>query len=151
MYIFTLVSPLYGTIYFSCLIMCLNEKSKWELKSWILFPKIYWSASVSRTVHSKMKHVVYTLSIVGLVNIFLLYLFIYLFIYYFLYFSNAHKGWIYLMKNTVKAVILWNILTIFYCSKFKCNLFSWIFNIITPVFSVTWSSRNHSNIQYIFF
>ncbi len=33
---------------------------------------------------------------------------------------------------------------------FKYNLFlwcaSWIFSIITPVFSVTWSFRNHSNI-----
>ncbi len=33
---------------------------------------------------------------------------------------------------------------------FKCNLFLWfqskIFSIITPVFSVTWSFRNHSNV-----
>ncbi len=31
----------------------------------------------------------------------------------------------------------------------KCNLFlmqSWIFSIITPVFSATWSFRNHSNM-----
>jgi len=32
----------------------------------------------------------------------------------------------------------------------KCNLFlwwhTWIFSIITPVFGVTWSFRNHSNV-----
>ncbi len=28
---------------------------------------------------------------------------------------------------------------------------SWIFSIITPVFSVTWSFRNHFNIQYTHF
>jgi len=34
---------------------------------------------------------------------------------------------------------------------FKSILFlwwqSWIFSIITPVFSVTWSFRDHSNVQ----
>ncbi len=44
----------------------------------------------------------------------------------------------------------------YYCSLntflyiLKCNFFlwwqSWIFSIITPVFSVTWSFRNHSNM-----
>ncbi len=44
-----------------------------------------------------------------------------------------------------RTVILWHIITIL-----KSNLFlwwqSWIFSIITPVFSVTWSFRNHSNM-----
>ncbi len=36
-------------------------------------------------------------------------------------------------KNTIKSVI-------YFCDQ------SWIFSIITPVFSVTWSFRNHSNM-----
>ncbi len=28
----------------------------------------------------------------------------------------------------------------------KCNLFLWLFSIITPVFRVTWSFRNYSNM-----
>ncbi len=55
-----------------------------------------------------------------------------------------------------KIVVLWNIFTVekkcflFYYS-IKCNLFvwwqSWIFSSwITPVFSITWSLRNHSNV-----
>ncbi len=55
--------------------------------------------------------------------------------------SYAHQGCIYLIKNTVKTVILWNIITI----QNNCFLFeyilkmhfipvmqSWIFSIINP-------------------
>ncbi len=41
------------------------------------------------------------------------------------------------LKNTVKTVILWNISVMRSC----------IFSIITPVFGVTWSFRNHANMQ----
>jgi len=37
-------------------------------------------------------------------------------------------------------------ITVFYLSFLNRN-FSWIFSIITPVFSVTWSFRNHSNVM----
>ncbi len=50
--------------------------------------------------------------------------------------SSAHQGSIYSIKNTVKTVIL----------LFIPVKQSWIFSIITPVFSVTWSFRNHSNM-----
>jgi len=49
-----------------------------------------------------------------------------------------------------KHQILWNTIEIWnncFLCYFKCNLFMWccIFSIITPVFSVTWPFRNHSN------
>ncbi len=57
-----------------------------------------------------------------------------------------------------KTIILWNIITIlnicFLCEYiFKLNLFLWckaefLISIITPVFSVTWSFRNHSNVLW---
>ncbi len=63
--------------------------------------------------------------------------------------SSVHQACIYLIKNTAKAVILWNIFTILNNSflfeyNFKLIYFcdqSSIFSIITPVFSVTWSSE----------
>ncbi len=69
--------------------------------------------------------------------------------------SSAHQGCIYLIKNTGKTVKLWNI---FYNLKelfsvwisvkmqFIAVLKSCIFSIITPVFSVTWFLKNHSNM-----
>jgi len=69
--------------------------------------------------------------------------------------SSAHQGCIYLIKNTVNASILWKNITILKKTVFYLNIFenviyscdqSWIFSIITPVFSVTWSFRNHSNM-----
>ncbi len=66
--------------------------------------------------------------------------------------THAHQSCIYLITNTV---ILWNITSIWnkcFLLEYivKCNLFMWcaavIFSIITPVFSVTWSFRNHSNM-----
>ncbi len=58
--------------------------------------------------------------------------------------SYAHQDCIYLIKNSNKTVILWSL--------------SWIFSIITSVFSVTWFFRNHfnmliscsSNVSYYF-
>ncbi len=44
---------------------------------------------------------------------------------------HAHQGWIYLIKNAVKTVILWNIITIWnngfllFFYILKCNLFLW--------------------------
>ncbi len=65
-------------------------------------------------------------------------------------FFYAHQGCNYLIKNTVKTVILCNIITILTLTFFFKNIFlwwlSWIFNIITTVVSVTWSLRNHSNM-----
>ncbi len=59
---------------------------------------------------------------------------------------NAHKGCIYLIKNAAKRVILWNIIKsfsiwIYFKIEFIPVMQSWIFSIITPVFSVTWSFR----------
>ncbi len=59
------------------------------------------------------------------------------------FWKNTPPGCIYLIKNTIKTVILWDIIN-------KCNLIiiiitvmqNLICNIITPVFSVTWSLRN---------
>ncbi len=54
--------------------------------------------------------------------------------------------------SKVKTVILWYILQIKttdfrYVYTVECNVFVWcIFSIITPVFSVTWSFRNHSDM-----
>ncbi len=51
-----------------------------------------------------------------------------------------------------KTVILWNIVTVYnncflwIYRKMQFMMQSWIFSIITPVFSVTWSFRNHSNM-----
>ncbi len=62
---------------------------------------------------------------------------------------------LHLLKNTVKTAILWEIITInitgfFFKYTLHFILFLlleiWIFSIITPVFSVTWSFRNHSNM-----
>ncbi len=62
----------------------------------------------------------------------------------------------YLIKNTVKTAILWTIITIcvFYFNILwnvihSCDQ-NWIFSIIPPVFSVTWSFRNHSNMLIMF-
>ncbi len=45
------------------------------------------------------------------------------------------------------------IVKVFYFNVLKCNLFlwrqSWIFSIITPGFSVTWSFRNHSDMLIV--
>ncbi len=43
-------------------------------------------------------------------------------------------------KNTVNNCFLCEYLLIYFCDQ------SWIFSIITPVFSVTWFFRNHSNM-----
>ncbi len=61
-----------------------------------------------------------------------------------------HQACIYLIKNTEKTLILWNIITIFkecLCIliyfkilSFNSVMQSWIFSIITPVF------RNHYNM-----
>ncbi len=68
-------------------------------------------------------------------------------------FSSAHQACIYLIHNTAKAVIFGNIvikITAFYLDIFFYVIFSCdqskTFSIITPVFSVTWSFRNHSNM-----
>ncbi len=72
--------------------------------------------------------------------------------------SFTHQTCIYLIKNTVNTEILWNIITILNNSFLfeyivKLYLFLWfqscIFSIITPVFSVTWSFRNQSNMLKI--
>ncbi len=63
--------------------------------------------------------------------------------------SSAHQGCIYSIKNTDFFFILWNIIAIhnnsfLFSYTLKYNLFcdqSCIFSIITPVFSVTWSSE----------
>ncbi len=64
--------------------------------------------------------------------------------------SYGHQAYIYLIKNTIKTVIMWNIITIwkryfiFECilkTSFIPVMRSCIFSIITPVFSVTWSSE----------
>ncbi len=69
--------------------------------------------------------------------------------------SYAHPGCTYLIKNTVKTVILWHFITISNnCFLFyfilKCNVILWckaqFSAAITPVFSVTWYFRNHSNM-----
>ncbi len=69
--------------------------------------------------------------------------------------SHVYQGCIYLIKNKVKTVQLWQykIVTV---QKFsllaylKFNLFLWckagLSAVITPVFSVTWCFRNHSNM-----
>ncbi len=73
--------------------------------------------------------------------------------------SNMAKNYIYIYiykretyDHQEKTVIIWNI-TI--QNNFHFNIFqniiyfcdqSWIFSIITPVFSVTWSFRNHSDL-----
>ncbi len=60
----------------------------------------------------------------------------------------SHQGCIYLVKYLVKTVILWKIITnLSNCFLFEYIVFysviqSWIFSIIIPVFSVTWSFRN---------
>jgi len=62
----------------------------------------------------------------------------------------CHQGCIYWSKKSVKTVILWNIIKI--TLLLICNLLSqsWIFSIITPVFSVPWSFRNNFNILICF-
>ncbi len=62
----------------------------------------------------------------------------YFFLMFFKEVSSAHQGCNYLIKNTVKTVILWNIIPM---------IKSCIFSIITRVFSVTWSFRNHYNMM----
>ncbi len=65
-----------------------------------------------------------------------------IFYYIFFFFLKGHRGWIYLIQNTVKALILWNIITIynkcFLCEYLlKYNLFLWSSAIF----------RNHSNMR----
>ncbi len=68
--------------------------------------------------------------------------------------SFCSQGCIYLIKNTEKNLKQENveILLQFKTTIFNCNIHffscdqSWIFSFLTPVFSVTWSFRNHSNI-----
>ncbi len=61
--------------------------------------------------------------------------------------SSAHQGCICLIKNTVKIMKYYcNLKQLFsmwiYCKmSFISVMRSWIFSIITPVFSVTWSSE----------
>ncbi len=42
--------------------------------------------------------------------------------------TSTHQGWIYMIKNTVKTVMLWNIITIqnncFYFNIFKLSRYS---------------------------
>ncbi len=70
---------------------------------------------------------------------------------------KTHHDCIYLIRNTVKTVILWNIITILQ-SKWTVFYFNIFLNVIyschgkaksllaiTSVFNVTWSFRNHSN------
>ncbi len=68
---------------------------------------------------------------------------------------NARQGYICLINSKNGNIVKYYIITIYNsCFLFeyilKCNLFhvtqSWDFSIITPVFSVTWSFRNHSNM-----
>ncbi len=61
--------------------------------------------------------------------------------------SSTHQGCIYLIKNTVKTVKLWNIITIWN----NCFLLENIFSFITPIFSVTWSFWNHFIMLIIYF
>ncbi len=69
-------------------------------------------------------------------------------------FSYAHQGWIFFNQKYSKTIILWNIITnkkkILFEYILKCNWILWwqsyIFSIITPVFSVTWFFRNHNNM-----
>jgi len=53
------------------------------------------------------------------------------------------------LKISHIAKYYYNLKWLFYFDMLKWNLLiwwqSWIFSIITPVFSVTWSFRNHSN------
>ncbi len=55
----------------------------------------------------------------------------------------------YLIKNTIETVILWDIVTIqnnclnIFKNTINYLMQSWIFSVITPGFSVTWSFRNH--------
>ncbi len=58
--------------------------------------------------------------------------------------SYAHRACIYLIKIQRKLVILWNIITYFHLFLWWQ---SWIFCIITSVFSLTRSFRNHYNMQ----
>ncbi len=63
----------------------------------------------------------------------------------------AHQDWIYLIKITVFYSILFlqnNCFLFQYILKYNLFLWwrSWIFSIITPVFSVTWSFRKNSNM-----
>ncbi len=66
--------------------------------------------------------------------------------------SSAPQGCIYLMKNPIKTVILWNIITIsnncFLCEyTVKWNLFLWSkMDFQHHYSSVTWSFRNQSNM-----
>ncbi len=65
--------------------------------------------------------------------------------------SSAQQGCIYMIKNTVKIVKYYcNLKQLFLCECVKLSFISvtqrCIFSIITPVFSVTWSSENHNNM-----
>ncbi len=78
--------------------------------------------------------------------IYLFYIFIFLYIWLMMTKARQHL----FDKNTVKALILWNI---YYNSKYRFSILMylkmlfipvmqrWIFSSITPVFSVTWSSK----------
>ncbi len=64
------------------------------------------------------------------------------------------KQIILMMKNTVNGTVKYIMLqfktAVFYVNIYKniidCCDQSWIFSIISPVFSVTWSFRNHTNM-----
>ncbi len=69
-------------------------------------------------------------------------------IFFIIWKSHAHQGYIYLIKNTVNPVILWNIITVkitvFHVNIFKNVIYScdsWIFNIITQ------SSVSHDTLE----
>ncbi len=64
--------------------------------------------------------------------------------------SSAHQGCIYLIKNTIKTVILWNIITMynkcFLCEYIvKCNLFLWCKAEFSSL-QCHMIFRNHSNM-----
>jgi len=63
---------------------------------------------------------------------------------------NAYQDWIYLIKNIIMLldVLLQFKIYVSIWLDFKIYCWqSWFFSIITPVFSVTWSFRNHSNMM----
>ncbi len=65
---------------------------------------------------------------------------------------SPHQRCIYLVRNTVQTVILWNniiilnnYILIYFNVIYSCDCKAEFSAAITPVFSVTWSFRNHSD------
>ncbi len=67
--------------------------------------------------------------------------------------SLAHQGCSYLIKTTLETGILYNIITIvLYFNIFENVIYSYddkgeFSAVVTPVFSVTWSFRNHYQLN----